>query len=105
MPVVSSETYYYVGEKPPPLPCRYQTDKGALINSIAGATLTAKCKTDGATEFDVACTNSGDGTFTINWGTSTSSFAVAGSMRIDIQVSDGTRVWYMPRFSLPVYNR
>lgn len=105
MPQVPSELFYYVGEKPPALPCGYYDDNDNLITSIAGATLTAKCKIDEAAEADVSCTNNDDGTFTIDWSTVTSDFMSAGVMRIDIEVDDGTRVWYMLRFSLPVRTR
>lgn len=102
-----AKTYYYVGEKPPALPCRYEDEDGVLDASIAGATLTAKCRIDAGTEADVSCTNAGDGTFTINWatGANPSSFTAAGVMRIDIEVDDTTRVWFMPRFSLNVIDR
>jgi hypothetical protein len=99
--------YYWVGEKPPALPCRYEDEDGVLDASIAGATLTAKGRVGENAEFDVACTNTGDGTFTIGWatGVSASSFAHAGTMRIDIEVDDGTRVWFMPRWSIPIRDR
>ena len=102
MTMTPPNLYYYVGEKPPALPCRYETKEGVLITSISGATLTAKCKLDSATEFDVTCTNPGDGTFTINWGTGTSSFAAKGSLRVRVKVVSGSYTWYMPAFSIPV---
>ena len=108
MPIVPKELYYYVGEKPPALPCRYEDKDGVLDASISGATLTAKCSIDGGTEFDVACDNTaGDGTFTIGWavGVTASSFAAEGTMRIDVEVDDTVRVWYMPRFTLAIRDR
>lgn len=105
MSIVPRELYYYVLEKPPALTCRYETKEGALVTSIVGATLHAECKIDGETEFEVDCTNTGDGTFTINWPTDTSRFAVKGSMRVDIKVAQGAYVWYMPRFSIPIKER
>jgi hypothetical protein len=105
MGMVPSDLYYVVGEKPPPLPCRYETNGGALITSIAGATLTANCKLDSGTAFDVTCTNAGNGTFTINWSTDTSNFAAAGALRVDVRVVSGAYTWYMPRFSVPVKAR
>lgn len=105
MSIIPRELYYYVGEKPPALPCQYETDAGIPIISIAGATLTAKCKVDEAAEFNVTCTNADDGTFTINWSTVTSSFAVAGAMRIGVLVALGDYEWYMPLFSIPIKAR
>ena len=105
MPKVPSDLYYLVGEKPPPLPLGYYDKVNELVTSIASATLTAKCSVDGGTEFDVSCVNNDDGTFTIGWSSVTSDFVTAGSMRIDIEVDDGTRVWFMPRFSVPVKAR
>lgn len=111
MPVVPKELYYYIGEKPPNLPCRYEDEDGNLDNSIAGATLVAKCKVGENTEFDVPIDNSaGDGTFLIQWVTGAanpSSFVHAGKMRIDIEVdvSAATQVWFMPRFSISVRDR
>jgi len=102
MTMVPPDLYYIVGEKPPALPCRYETKEGVLIASIAGATLTANCKIDNETAFDVTCTNTGDGSFTINWGTGTSSFAKKGSMRIRVKVVQGAYTWYMPAFSIPI---
>lgn len=100
-----SDLFYYVGEKPPPLPCRYEDEDGTLITSISGATLTAKCKVDENTEFDVTCTNSGTGEFTIDWDTATSSFAHAGMMKIDIEVAASPRLWFMPRFQIEILTR
>jgi len=101
--------YYWVGEKPPPLPCRYEDDDGTLITSISGASLTAKILIDRveSVERDVDCTNNDDGTFTIDWaiGADPSSFTGEGIMRVDVEVDDGTRVWYMPRFTIPVKER
>jgi len=105
MSVIPRELYYFVGEKPPALPCRYETDAGVLIDSISGATLTAKCKVDEEDEFTATCTNADDGTFTIDWATGTSSFAAAGAMRIDVLVAVGDYTWYMPRFSIPIKAR
>jgi len=106
MPVVPKNLYYYVGEKPPPLPCRYQDDAGDLITSISGTTLVAKCKLgSGGTPFDVSCTNNDDGTFTIDWPTGTSAFAAKGSLKIDIEVTDTPRLWYMNRFSIEIKDR
>lgn len=105
MSTIPKEMYYYVGEKPPALPCRYEDDKGNLITSIEGATLTAKCKIDEAAETSVTCTNADDGTFTIDWSTVTSDFTAAGAMRIDILVAVGAYEWYLTRFSIPIKTR
>jgi len=102
---VPEDLYYYTGEKPPPLPCRYEDDDGVLITSIAGTVLAAKCSIDGAAETSVTCTNNDNGTFTIDWNTTTSDFTVAGSMKIDVLVTDSPREWYMNRFSIPVRER
>lgn len=110
MPIVPSELYYWVGEKPPALICRYQDKDGNLITSIAADGLTAKCKIGSGTEFDIVCTNpygGVDGQFSIPWATggTASSFDAAGSMKIDVEVDDGTRVWFLPRFSIEVLDR
>lgn len=106
---IPENLFYWVGEKPPALPCRYEDENGSLIPSIAGATLTAMCKIDTETgaEVAVACTNGGDGTFTINWakGVNPSTFTKAGQMRVDIKVVQGDYSWYMDRFTLPVKER
>jgi hypothetical protein len=109
---VPGDLFYYEGEKPPPLPCRYEDDDGALITSIAGTTIAAlvKCDKDATAEATVTCTNNDDGTFTIDWPTGTSAFAldsgeVEGSMKVDIRVTDSPRVWYMDRFSFPIKAR
>ena len=109
--IVPEGLYYWTGEKPPPLPWRYEDEANDLISSISGATITAKCKTDDGSEADVACTNTGDGSGTIDWDTSTSDFALAagvteGRMRIDLEVDEGGGVvWHLPRFSIPVLSR
>jgi len=98
--------FYYVGEKPPALTLYYRDESGALITTIAGATLTAKCQLgDSGTEFDVGCTNTGDGSFTIDWPAGTSSFVATGALRVDIQVEQGAYVWYMPRFAIEIRER
>jgi hypothetical protein len=102
--------FYYVGEKPPPLPCRFEDKDGVLDASISGATITAKCKIDDASETSVSCTNNGDGTFTIDWDTGTSDFALPtgidkGLMRIDIEVAASPRLWHMDRVQIPVKRR
>ena len=102
---VPPELFYYVGEKPPALPWRYEDKDGTLIATISGADIVAKCKVDENDEFDVTCTNTGDGTGTVDWATGTSSFEHAGIMKIDMEIDDGTRVWFMPRFSIPVKTR
>lgn len=109
---VPRDLFYYVGEKPPPLPCRYEDDDGNLITSIAGNTLKAlcTCDKDATGEQEIACTNNGDGTFTIDWPTGTSAFALdtgeeEGSMKVDIRVTDTPRQWFMDRFSFPVKAR
>ncbi len=105
----NEELYYWEGEKPPALPVRYEDDDGNLVTTIAGATLTAKTSIDGADEVDVAMTNNDDGTATINWPTGTSVFVLTrnkdGTMRIDIEVVDGSYEWFLPRFTLPVKRR
>jgi len=102
---ISPKLYYYVGETPPALPFRHEDEDGVLISSISGATITAKCKVDDNEEFDVSCTNSDDGTGTIDWSDSDSDFDNAGVMKIDLEVDDGSLVWFMPRFSIPIKNR
>jgi len=102
---VPTSLYYYIGETPPALPWRYEDEDGTLISSITGATITAKCKVDDNAEFDVICTNTGDGSGTIDWDTTTSEFAHEGVMQIDMEVDDGTRVWFMMRFSIPIKTR
>jgi len=106
---VPENLFFWVGEKPTATPCRYEDLDGALIASIAGATLTAQCKIDTETGAEVAvtCTNTGDGTFTINWakGVTASNFTKAGSMRIDVKVVQGDYTWYMDRFSIPIRDR
>lgn len=101
--------FYWVGEKPPALPCRYEDENGDLIASIAGATLTAMCKIDTETgaEVSVPCTNAGDGTFTINWasGANPSTFTKEGAMRIDVKIVQGDYTWYLDRFSIPIKER
>ena len=102
---IPASLFYYVGEKPPKLPWNYEDEDGTLINSISGATITAKCKVDDNDEFEVTCTNSDDGSGTLDWATDTSSFAHAGVMQIDLEVDDSTRVWFMPRFSITIKTR
>lgn len=106
MSTVLNELFYYVGEKPPALNCGYYADDGTLLPApLAGAALVACCRVDAATEFNVTCTNAGDGTFTVDWPTGTSAFAAAGTMRVDVRVTVGAYVWYLPRFSIPVISR
>lgn len=105
MSKVPNDLFYHVGEKPPPLPTNYENDDGVLIASIAGATLVAKCYNDGDVTtgvFDVACTNNGDGTFTIDWGTGDSDFREVGTMEIHVEVTDAPKVWRMLPFSISV---
>lgn len=108
MPVVPKHLYYYVGEKPPALPCEYKDEDGVLVSTpLNGATLTAKCSVDGGAEFDVDCTNDNDGNFTINFATGVdpSSFATEGMLRIDVEVDNSPQLWFLPRFSLPIRTR
>ena len=110
MPVRSDGIFYWEGEKPRPLTIRYVDENGDLDASIAGATLVAKTKIDEAAEADVTMTNNGDGTATIDWPTGTSVFVVTSGrsesfMRIDIQVTESPKVWFMDRFQIPVKKR
>ena len=104
--------YYYVGEYPPALTCRYLDENNVLDTSIANATLTALVLIDSETgsERSVSCTNNDDGTFTIDWETTLtndSDFPSSGMMRVDVKVepSGGAGRWYMDRFSIPVKDR
>ena len=107
MVTVPKDLYYYVGEKPPALPCRYEDDDGNLITSISGKTLEAKVLIDrvDTAERTVSCSNNDDGTFTIDWGTTTSDFTGSGIMRVDILVTDSPRSWYMDRFTIEIRER
>ena len=106
---VPKDLFYYVGEKPPSLPCDYVNKNNVIItDAFDGATLVALCKIDAATEFSVPCTNPATGSFTIDFatGANPSSFAAAGSMRIDVKVTDGgTHEWHLPRFSFEIRPR
>jgi len=104
-----NDLYFWEGEKPPATTVRYVDRNGALITTIASAGLSALTKIDSATEVTVAMTNNDDGTMTINWPTGTSTFALTGAkdgvMRIDIEVTQGANVWFLPRFAVPVRKR
>ena len=107
---LAKDLSYFVGEKPPALSCAYRDkDRNLVAAPLTGATLTAKCLLDasGSVEFSVTCTNNDDGTFTIDWATggSASSFVAKGMLRIDVEVNDGTRAWFLPRFSVPIRTR
>ena len=104
------DLFYYHGEKPPPLTVRYEDKNGNLITTIAGAGLSAKTKIDEVAEVAVSMTNNDDGTMTIDWPTGTSVFIVPtprerSNMRVDIEVTQGSLVWFLPRFAIPVLNR
>jgi hypothetical protein len=104
-----NELYFWEGEKPPPTTIRYEDEDGTLI-PISGATMVAKAKIDNESETDITMTNNGDGTATIDWSLVTSDFILpAGrarsTMRIDIEVTDGSEVYFLPRFSVPVLSR
>jgi hypothetical protein len=105
----SEELYYWEGEKPPPLVINYEDEDGDLITTITGAALVAKTKIDTEDEADVTMTNNDDGTMTIDWPTGTSAFTVPtgnrAAMRIDIQVTQGSNVWYIQRFTIPIRKR
>ena len=105
-----ADLYYWEGEKPPALNIRYEDNNGVLITTISGATLAAKCKIDAQSEFSETMTNNDDGTMTIDWNTTTSRFdldtsTIDGIIRIDVEVTQGSNVWFLPRFSLPVKKR
>ena len=106
----NEDLYYYDGEKPPPLTIRYEDKNGNLIATIAGATFSAKTQIDEESEVAVACTDLGDGTLTIDWPTDTSVFIVPtprerSNMRVDIEVTQGPTIWFLPRFTIPVIKR
>ena len=105
---IPKDLFYYVGEKPPSLPCEYvDRNKAILTSAFDGATLVALCSLDGGTEFTVTCTNPQDGTFTVDWptGGSDSAFTAKGGLRIDVKVTDGTHTWYLPRFTVEIRAR
>ena len=105
-----ADLYFWEGEKPPATTVRYEDEDGNLITSIAGATFSAKTSIDGAADVAVTCTDGGDGTLTIDWPTGKSTFDLGtstkdGTIRIDIEVTQGANVWYLPRFAVPVKKR
>lgn len=103
MPIIPDRLKYVVGEKPPALPCGYYDKDDVLDDSIASATLTAMTWINSASSpTNITCTNNDDGTFTIDWSTVTSDFTEAGTMKVRINVDDGTRSWYMDAFSLEI---
>lgn len=104
------DLFFYHGEVPPPTPFRYEDANGDLDDSIAGATITAKISIDEATEVNVSCTNTGDGSGTIDWpGTSVLLLADGvneGQMRIDMEIDPaGDQKWYLQRVSIPLIRR
>lgn len=105
----TADLYFWEGEIPDPTTFRYEDKDGKLITSIAGATLTAKCKIDSATEFDVSCTNNGDGTGTVDWPDPSKfvlvSPAIRSEMRVDIQVVQAPKTWFLPRWTAPIKKR
>ncbi len=104
-----ADLYFWEGEKPPATTIRYEDEDGNLITTIAGAGFSAKTKIDEASEVAVTCTDGGDGTLTIDWPTGTSTFVLTGTkdgrIRIDIEVTQGSNVWFLPRFAVPVKKR
>ena len=101
--VIIPEGFHFVyGEKPEPTTCRYEDEDGALVTSIADTTLAAVTSLNGATAVIVTCTNGGDGTFTIDWPTDTSTFSAIGTISIRIRVTDTPKVWYMDKFKVSV---
>lgn len=106
-----ADLYYYEGEKPPPTPVKYEDLNGSLIASISGAALSGKVKIDEESEITIDMTNNDDGTMTLDWDTGTSQFIIPASndgdavMRIDIEVTQGAAVWFLPRWSVPVRKR
>lgn len=105
----TADLYFWEGEKPPATTVRYEDDDGNLITTIAGAAFSAKTSIDGAADVAVICTDGADGTLTIDWPTGASVFVLTGTidgtMRIDIEVTQGANVWYLPRFAVPVKKR
>jgi hypothetical protein len=101
---------YYVGEKPKPMPVTF-TKGGEVDASFPAATLVAKLSIDGAAETNIAMTNNGDGTATINWPTATSAFALAdpdkteGTGSVDVEATDGAYVWFPASFTFPIVSR
>lgn len=107
----NEDLIYWEGEKPPPLAVRWEDQNGNLITTISGAVLAAKTKIDEEAEVSVPMTNNDDGTMTINWpATSVFIIPAAGgretaTMRIDIEVTQGALVWFLPRFTVPILKR
>lgn len=105
----TDDLYYYEGEKPPPLAINYVDRNGTLVTTIPSVTARALTSIDEAVEVAVAMTNNGDGSLTINWPTGTSVFVLTGEidgvMRVDIEITQGSTVWFLPRFAVPVRKR
>lgn len=103
------DLYFWDGEKPPATTVRYVDRNGVLITTIVGATFSAKTRIDKGSEVAVTCTDGGDGTLTIDWPASSIFTVTAGRersvMRIDIEVTQGALVWFLPRFAVPIIKR
>lgn len=109
---IPDDLFFYVGEKPPPTPWRYEDNDGNLDPSIAGATITLLVNIDGdaGAEQSITCTNADDGTGTIVWPTGTSAMKLdtgidRGTMRCDMHIVASPLDWFMDRFSLPIIRR
>lgn len=96
---------FYVGEKPKPTAFEIRKSDGTLDTSFNSATFTAYHKNETQSEGNFACTNNGDGTGTIDWPTDTSVFVEKGTIRVDIEATEGAYLTWLPRMVFPVEER